>query len=265
MSKVLADAELQSIAKALGASDSGLSNSEIDDLLAACGLPNFGPDTKWRRLYASFSAAQSSARARKPIIDFVKEAMRPPRHIGNKHRFEALRESLNTVFAFAGMRVDNDGRLMAGGRAAAKTISEAESIARQLRETLEQRGLHPEVLKYCRAELVDGNYFHAIFEACKGVSERIRTLSSLALDGSQLIDAALGGSTPLLRVNNYSSNSELSEHRGFVNLLKGIVSMFRNPLAHEPRLHWAVTRQDAEDLMGLLSLIHRRLDQARQA
>lgn len=39
--------------------------------------------------------------------------------------------------------------------------------------------------------------------------------------------------------------------------------MFRNPTAHEGRINWQMYKQDAEDLLSLVSLVHRRLDAAR--
>jgi uncharacterized protein (TIGR02391 family) len=44
--------------------------------------------------------------------------------------------------------------------------------------------------------------------------------------------------------------------------VRGTFGMFRNPTAHEARIYWAVTKDDAEDLFSLVSLIHRRLDAA---
>jgi hypothetical protein len=35
-----------------------------------------------------------------------------------------------------------------------------------------------------------------------------------------------------------------------------------NPTAHSPRISWPMTEQDALDLLTLLSMLHRRLDQA---
>ncbi|WP_348630827.1 TIGR02391 family protein [Mesorhizobium sp. M4B.F.Ca.ET.203.01.1.1] len=52
------------------------------------------------------------------------------------------------------------------------------------------------------------------------------------------------------------------EQKGFGNLLKGTFGMFRNPMAHEARINWAMSKEDAEDLLSLVSLIHRRLDAA---
>jgi hypothetical protein len=38
--------------------------------------------------------------------------------------------------------------------------------------------------------------------------------------------------------------------------------MFRNVTSHEARIYWTMTRDDAEDLLSVTSLIHRRLDAA---
>ena len=66
----------------------------------------------------------------------------------------------------------------------------------------------------------------------------------------------------MLAINALKSESEQSEQRGFANLVKGTFGMFRNPTAHAPRIQWVMTKRDAEDLLSLVSLIHRRLDAA---
>lgn len=53
-----------------------------------------------------------------------------------------------------------------------------------------------------------------------------------------------------------------SEQNGFVNLLKGLYGTIRNPLAHDPKVEWDVTEQDALDILTMISLVHRKLDQA---
>jgi uncharacterized protein (TIGR02391 family) len=64
----------------------------------------------------------------------------------------------------------------------------------------------------------------------------------------------------MLAINALADDSQLSEQRGFANLVKGMFGMFRNTTAHAPRVQWTMARSDAEDLMSLASLIHRRLD-----
>jgi len=94
----------------------------------------------------------------------------------------------------------------------------------------------------------------------KSVSDKLRTQTGLTGDGTLLVDRALSGDPPLLAINPLNTESEKSEQKGFANLLRGTFGMFRNPTAHEARIHWTMTKEDAEDLFSLVSLIHRRLD-----
>lgn len=64
----------------------------------------------------------------------------------------------------------------------------------------------------------------------------------------------------MLAVNALVSASERSEQSGFANLVRGAFAMFRNPTAHEARIHWPMAKADVEDLLSLVTLIHRRLD-----
>ena len=134
--------------------------------------------------------------------------------------------------------------------------------AKELRESLIKRDTHPEVLKYCKRELLDENHYHAVLEAVKSIFARIRDFTDIDEDGNSLIDIVFTGDTPRLKINNYGTKTEKQEQAGFTNLLKGIYSMFRNPLAHQAKIHWPIELQDAEDLMTVVSMVHRRLDKA---
>ena len=118
------------------------------------------------------------------------------------------------------------------------------------------------MLQFCKAELIADNYFHAVQEATKSIAVKLRTRTGLTYDGGTLVDMSLGGDLPMLAINALKSESEKSEQRGFVNLLKGTFGMFRNPTAHEARILWNMDKGDAEDLLSLASLVHRRLDRA---
>ena len=69
---------------------------------------------------------------------------------------------------------------------------------------------------------------------------------------------------PRLAFNRLDTESERSEHTGLMNLIKGVFGAFRNTTAHAPKIHWAVSEQDALDILTTLSLVHRRLDAAIQ-
>ena len=70
--------------------------------------------------------------------------------------------------------------------------------------------------------------------------------------------------TPIVSINAFATQSDQSEHRGFANLLRGVFGSFRNPPAHAARASadWTISETDALDLFSLLSLLHRRLDNA---
>ena len=118
---------------------------------------------------------------------------------------------------------------------------------------------------FCRAELLEAippNYFHAVLEASKSVAQKIRNKTGMAEDGAQLVDRALSLNKPLLAINSLQTESEKAEHTGLANILKGMFGTFRNPVSHSPRVLWKVEKQDALDLLCLVSYLHRRLDQA---
>ena len=177
---------------------------------------------------------------------------------GHPEHFEAMRGHLNCALAFDGLAVLEDGQLVSATRAS--TLTEAEQRAWELRASLETRGVHPDVLRFCRAELLADNYFHAVLEATKSIAEKIRDKTGLSHDGAELIERALSGSPPMIAINSLQTTSQHSEQKGFANLLKGIFGMFRNPTAHAPRISWQMEKADAEDLLSTLSLVHRRLD-----
>ena len=123
--------------------------------------------------------------------------------------------------------------------------------------------MHPDVLRFCRPELVQKNYFHAVFEATKSVAEKIRMRTGYTSDGSRLVGDALGiGSSgmPALAFNMLSNETERSEHTGLTMLIKGMFGTFRNTTAHAPKITWPIELEDALDLLTLASLLHRRLD-----
>jgi len=256
--KLFSQDQLEAIAGALGDTTAGLTNPEIEFLLASSKMVDPGKATKRVRLYNAFAESQNSKRNRTHVLQFIRLAMSPARYAREPHRFEPMRAGLNQALAFAGLYVDETGDLRSAVSVA--TLPEAQRRARELRSHLEGRGIHPDVLAFCRAELLQDNYFHAVQEAVKSVADKMRRMTGLADDGGPLVDRALGGEAPILAINARRTMSEKSEQTGFANLVKGTFGMFRNPTAHEARIYWTMTKSDAEDLLTIVSLIHRRLD-----
>ena len=252
--------QLEAIAGALGDTTHGLTEPEIQHLLASSKMTDSGPTTKRIRLYNAFVESQNTEQDRTHVLKFIRLAMRPSRYSRDPERYEPMRALLNQALAFAGLVVDQAGNLSTAE--AAQTLPEAQRRARELRADLEGRGVHPDVLAFCRAELLADNYFHAVQEAVKSVADKMRTRTGLTDDAAALVDRVLGSDSPLLAINPRGTASERSEQSGFANLVRGTFGMFRNPTAHEARIHWAMSKEDAEDLLTIVSLIHRRLDRA---
>jgi uncharacterized protein (TIGR02391 family) len=161
--------------------------------------------------------------------------------------------------AFPGYYVRDDGKVVSSSKAT--TLADARARAGRMKAALESRNVHSEVLRYCRAELIQENYFDAVLEATKGVAERIRQLSGLNSDGGELAQEAFSVKKPILAINALVTETEKSEQSGFSNLLVGVFGAIRNPLAHAPKITWPMTEQDALDFFTVISLLHRKLDQ----
>jgi uncharacterized protein (TIGR02391 family) len=245
-----------------GAWSTGLTGNEIARYLSACGIDDPAPGiTKRHRLFQALQARQNRDRYSNSILRFVTYVMDPVRHVGSQEYYESKRAELNAILAFSGLVLREDGKL--SRRTAAATLSQAEAAASALRKALTERKVHGDVLRFCRAELVADNYFHAVFEATKSVAEKLREKTGLTSDGALLIDEALGlgkVGIPRLAFNRLQTESEKSEHTGLMNLIKGVFGAFRNTTAHAPKIHWEITQQDALDILTTISLVHRRLD-----
>lgn len=253
--------QLQAIADALADTEEGLTGSEISHLLETCKITDTDPNhTKRHRLYNAFAHDQNTRKNRANILAFIRNAMKPARFSRCPDRFEPMRQNLNRALSFAGAVVKENGELVSADKAT--TLSEAQRRAKALRTDLIARGVHPDVLVFCREELLHQNHFHAVLEAVKSIADKLRKRTGLDDDGAPLIDRALCGEMPMLAINSLSSKSERDEQKGFANLLKGTFGMFRNPTAHEARINWDMKKEDAEDLLSLVSLIHRRIDAA---
>lgn len=262
MEKQFSQSDLEAIAAALGDTSEGLTGTEIRHLLETLRMADPTPDmSKWKRLHNAFVERQNYSRNRRAIMEFIRQAMKPARYAKCPERFEAMRANLNRALAFSGLAVNTAGEIYAADRV--ETLSEAQRRADELRADLTSRGVHPDVLRFCRAELVADNYFHAVLEATKSIADKLRVKSGLSEDGSKLVDATLCGAVPRIAINDLVTESQRSEQSGFANLVKGVFGMFRNPTAHEPRVLWGMSKEDAEDLLSIASLIHRRLDSAR--
>lgn len=255
---------VQAVADVLGATDTGLTGPQIGGLLAEHGIPDPGTGiTKRVRLGTALLTKQTADQASNCVIRFIRDAMAPVRYRDNPGLRTLRQDALDEALVYEGLHVRDDGKLGRGPRAS--TLSEAAQHASSLRAELRRRGTHPDVLRYCTDEILTKNAFHAMLEASKSVFDKLRERTGLSGDGAPLVDSALAlgkSGSPLLAINRLATQTERDEQTGLANLIKGLSGMFRNPVAHDPRLKRTVTEDELLELLTMLSMVHRRLDDA---
>ncbi|MEL4401013.1 TIGR02391 family protein [Shewanella algae] len=255
--------KLEAACRVLADTERGLTGSELGYLIQDCKIQDVAPTmTKWKRLFNALAEAQNKHQVGNHLVMFINRALDPVSYARDKEKFEWRRSELNVVLSFSGFYVREDGKVARTTKET--TLRGARERAGALRAKLEDRGAHAEVFNYCRAELLDENYFHAVLEAIKGIAQRIRNMSSLTTDGADLVNTAFSVKNPILKINSLTTDTEVSEQKGFSNMLVGLFGSVRNPVAHAPKTSWPMSEQDALDIMSTVSFIHRKLDNAKQ-
>jgi uncharacterized protein (TIGR02391 family) len=252
---------LEEVSRILGDEVSG---SQLGRLMAQARITDTSQEsTKWKRLCYSMASIQQRRGNGKAVIAAIHAIMDPSRFASDPAAFDAARARLNVVLAFSQLGVGEDGRVVRLA-VAAQTLDEARERADRLGAELRRRDVHEDVLRFCRAELLRENYFHAVLEAAKSVADKVREVTGLDLDGAELFDAAfsLNKGMPPLAFNRLETQWDQSEHKGLSTLAKGLHATYRNPTAHAPKIKWATDRAEALDMLTLASMLHRRLDAA---
>lgn len=161
---------LQALCDVLGATDSGLSGAQVGQLLAHCGFDDPEPETTKRyRLFAALDRRQDRDRCANHVLRFVEAAMQPVRFVTAPDWFEDLRGGVNEVLGFAGWAIDREGRIHSVS--VKRQLAEPEERAACLRRELDRRRVHPDVLRFCRAELLVDDYFNAVLESVKSLAD----------------------------------------------------------------------------------------------
>ncbi|MDF9828546.1 uncharacterized protein (TIGR02391 family) [Ereboglobus sp. PH5-10] len=253
---------VEGIAKVLGHSERGLTGTEIGRILSQCGINDVSPMmTKWRRIFNALAVQQNLTKRGNHVIAFINKTIAPVSYTTNPETFHWYRGQLIPILAFSSLTINEQGKVSRALQA--KSLDDALARANKLKRELERRTVHPEILKYCEEEILRDSYFHAVFESMKGIAERMRNISGFGYDGAELVREmfALGSNnTPRFAINPLTNVSYQGEQKGFVNLLTGMFGMFRNPIAHAPKILWNMTESDALDMLTAMSLVHRKLD-----
>lgn len=256
----LTNSELERISNILGDTSSGFTGSEISRLLSLCNIPDAWPNgTKRLRLFNSFANYSNQNKNSNCVYAFIKEALAPARWLDSPTGRAAMALQINEVLALKGVQINNRNEFITVRTA--ETVSDAKQRASQLSQKLYNLHIHSFVLKCCREELLQDNYFHAVFEAAKSLTDRIASETGLNLDGTKLIEKAFSIEHPAIVMNKLQTDSEKNQHRGLKELLLGINYSVRNVTAHELKIKWAIEEDKAINMLSIISSLHKELDE----
>jgi len=167
---------------------------------------------------------------------------------------EDIRRRIETQLGQQGWHV-RDGRLVVGeAQAATKAPPPPASLEAQIQK------LHPEVRQVAE-RYIKTHPEVAIFEALKAVNKRVKEMSKLDSDGSDLMAKAFRDNDPPIRLADLSTDPGKDIQAGFRFLFMGAVRGIRNLDAHE--LFQQLDDQDVMERLSLASMLMRRLDESK--
>ncbi len=198
------------------------------------------------------------------IYGFLEKALNPVAFTDEKSRdkYNYLLERVNKALLLAGLEITKEGKLIEVVQA--KPLDEVDRRVDSLRRQLYNRAIHGEVKKYCIRDYLRKDYYDAVFEAAKGLAERVRQMSGLTTDGGTLFQTAFSKNDPYLFFNSMQTDSEKCEFTGSKELLESIFHLVRNPAAHTPKVNWKVDEAKALDILTLISFAHKYLDECHK-
>lgn len=268
------DVQLNSICERLSSFEF-LTHSKIKSYLFQCSIEDLGKDSesvikngivvgyiqgdsKKNRMFKSLANNINKTNTTECITAFLERVFDLSQFAGKKDCFNDAREKINEILLLIGLEVNASGKIIEVKKAT--TLDEVEGRINKLKSDLYNRKIHSQVLNYCSREYLNKDYFHACFEASKGVFQRIRDLTNRKTDGERLINEVFNMDKLLLVFNKLSNETEKNEFIGVKYLILALKNIVRNPNAHSPRILKETELEECLEVFVIISRIHNYLD-----
>ncbi len=104
---------LEAVCRVLGDTSSGLTGSEIEQILREINVTDPTPSmTKWKRLFNALAGVQNERQVGNFLIQFINKALSPARYVTPPDLFAWRQDGLNVALAFAGYSVNDKGQVI---------------------------------------------------------------------------------------------------------------------------------------------------------
>ena len=253
----IAGMTLEEIARVIGGTYTGV---QLPKYLRESGVPpEFIPlevdGSKWAYVLDVFDRLhEGGSAARRTLREFIGGWVEGQHHVAPEPE---VRTRIVTLLGNQGWHV-RDGRLVVGE----KTYSTAVPLV-PLGGDSRIATLHVDVRRVADRYLTSGHLEVAIFEAFKAVTNRVKTMTGLDLDGSTLIGQAFSESHPAIVLDDLDTDTGRNVQAGYRFLFMGAVRAIRNPDAHEQFKE--LDAAEALEMLAFASMLMRRLDLAKVA
>ena len=268
--------QLKSLCGIVAHTSEGLTKSELTTLLGQCGICAVDDGSSRNQLgytiglnkrdwlYNCLVAEINKSQSFSKVFSFLQAVLNPAAYTSadSRQKYRHLLEETNKILLFAGLSIDQSGRLVVVSQA--ETLTEVDLRVNHLKKALYDRAIHSEVQKYCVEDYLRADYYDAVFEASKGLAERVRQISGLTTDGGTLFQTVFSKNDPYIFFNAMKTDSERSEFTGLKELLEAIFHLVRNPAAHTPKVNWKTDETKVLDILTLISFAHKYLDECHR-
>ena len=121
--------------------------------------------------------------------------------------------------------------------------------------------LHEDIKKASSKLFLDQHYDQAVHNAFKKIDNLVKNKSKQSKSGKSLMMSTFSPEKPILKINNFVTQSEKDEQEGFMYIFAGAMQGIRNPYSHENEIDknpW-----NAIELLCLASLLAKKIEKTK--
>ncbi|WEV44770.1 hypothetical protein OZX60_04855 [Streptococcaceae bacterium ESL0687] len=223
-------------------------------------------NNRQRRLAETLVTICDYSKSPYPVIKLIERANYPGLYALKEDRYlEDRLDKLNEILALEGYLLATDGRI-SGPRLEEEALSSKIRLEK-LREALATRIINQRVQEKLTEDYLLYNYYGLVSSLGADVFAHLRELSQSRLSDHMLIEGLFNQENPVIILRTQEGDNKKAKRdrstKDLVNDLKQIQKIYRPAAKKEDRRFDFSNRQDAVNILLIISNVHDQLDQAQ--